>query len=297
MDLLIGATGILGSQLARRLQAAGRSFKAMVRTSSDPAKRQALAAMGAEIVVGDLKDEETLRAACAGVTNVISTASSTLSRCAGDDIDSVDREGHLSLIAAARAAGVKHFVYVSFPGMRLESALQSAKRAVEDALRQSGLSYTILQPTYFYEVWCSPAFGFDAENAKARVFGEGEGPIHWISMFDVADAAVASLDNPRAANQTFLMGGPEVLTQNEIVRRCEKLTGRSFEREVIPLEVLAEQHRTATDPLARTFAALSHLCGEGGWVFDSNPMREALGIQSRSVDAYLEQVCGRTGAK
>lgn len=291
MDLLIGATGILGQQVARALQRAGRPFRAMVRASSDPEKRRALEAIGAEIVVGDLKDLASLRAACAGVTNVLSTASSTLSRGEGDDIESVDRNGQLALITAAQQSGVKHFVFVSFPEMPLENTLQDAKRSVEGALRQSGLSYTVLQPTHFYEVWCSPALGFDAAHAKVRVFGDGNGPIHWISMFDVADAVVASLDNPRAVNQVFVMGGPEVLTQNEIIRRCEKLTGRTFEREVIPLDALAEQHRTAQDPLAKTFAALTHLCGEGGWVFDSEPVRKALGVPGRSIDAYLAGIC------
>ena len=296
MDLLIGATGILGLEVARQLQRAGRPFRAMVRTSSDPEKRRALEALGAEIVLGDLKSPESLRAACAGISNVISTASSTLSRSPGDDIESVDRKGQLSLIAKAREAGVKRFVFVSFPDMRLGNALQDAKRAVEGALRESGLTYTILRPTHFYEVWCSPALGFDAANAKVRVFGDGNGAIHWTSMFDVAAAVVASLDNARAVNKTFVMGGPEALTQNEIIRRCEKIAGRSFEREFVPLDALAEQHRTAEDPLAKTFAALTHLCGEGGWLFDSEPLRNALGIELHSIDSYLAAICGGGGS-
>jgi uncharacterized protein YbjT (DUF2867 family) len=263
----------------------------MVRASSDPAKRRALEELGAEIVVGDLKDPESLHAACAGITHVMSTASSTLSRADGDDIETVDRVGQIALIEAARRAAVKHFVFVSFPTMPLENTLQDAKRAVEEALRSSGLSYTILQPTHFYEVWCSPALGFDAQNGKVRVFGAGDGKIHWISMFDVAYAVVASLDNPNAVNQTFVIGGPEVLTQNEIIRRCEALSGRPYERETIPLEAILEQHRSATDPLQKTFAALTHLCGEGGWVFDSSPAWSALGIEPRRIDAYLEAVC------
>ncbi|MGC4067140.1 MAG: SDR family oxidoreductase [Polyangiaceae bacterium] len=297
MDLLIGATGILGLQVARRLRETARPFRAMVRASSDPAKRRALEELGAEIVIGDLKDAESLRAACTGVTHVMSTASSTLSRADGDDIETVDRAGQLALVEAARTAAVKQFVFVSFPTMPLENTLQDAKRAVEDAVRGSGLTYTILQPTHFYEVWCSPALGFDAQNAKVRVFGEGNGKIHWISMFDVADAVVASLDNPKAANQTFVLGGPEVLTQNEIIRRCEALSGRPFERETIPLEGILEQHRSATDPLQRTFAALTHLCGEGGWVFESGAAWSALGIEPRRIDTYLQGVCKGAAAE
>jgi NADH dehydrogenase len=263
----------------------------MVRASSDPAKRRSLEELGAEVILGDLKDPESLRAACEGVTHVLSTASSTLSRAEGDDIESVDRAGQLALIEAARRASVKHFVFVSFPTMPLDNTLQDAKRAVEDALRASGLSYTILQPTHFYEVWCSPALGFDAQNGKVRVFGPGDGKIHWISMFDVANAVVASLDNPKAVNQTFVLGGPEILTQNEIIRRCEALSGRAFERETIPLEGILEQHRSTTNPLEKTFAALTHLCGEGGWVFETEETWRALGIVPRGIDTYLQGLC------
>lgn len=70
--------------------------------------------MGAELVEGDLKDAASLARACAGVEAVISTASSTLSRQAGDSIASVDEQGQLALVDAARTAGATRFVFVSF---------------------------------------------------------------------------------------------------------------------------------------------------------------------------------------
>ena len=150
--LVIGATGILGREVVGRLRAEGRSVRALVRAHSDPEKVQALRDVGADIVEGDLKDPDTLPAACAGVTHVVSTASSTLSRGEGDTIDSVDRQGQLNLIEAARKAGVQQFVLVSFPAASMPFPLQDAKRVAEDALRASGMSYTILQPTHFWEI-------------------------------------------------------------------------------------------------------------------------------------------------
>ena len=116
------------------------------------------------------KEPASLARACAGVQSVISTASSTLTRQAGDSIETVDRRGQLALVDAARAAGVEHFVFVSFrdnPAIRYP--LTEAKREVEEALKTSGMAYTILQASYFMEVWLTPALGFDAANGKVRI--------------------------------------------------------------------------------------------------------------------------------
>ena len=56
--------------------------------------------------------------------------------------------------------------------VNVEFPLQSAKRDVEQHLRESGMNYTILQPSFFMEVWLSPALGFDAANATAQIYGE-----------------------------------------------------------------------------------------------------------------------------
>src|SRR5262249_11653452 len=147
--------------------------------SSDAGKVAALRGAGAEVVVADLKHPESIARACAGVTNMVVTASSTLSRVEGDSIDSVDRLGNVGVIGAAKAAGVDHVVFVSFPKHEIAFPLQDAKRAVETALIESGLAYTILQPPHFWEVWASPALGFDAAAGKARIFGTGEGLNSW----------------------------------------------------------------------------------------------------------------------
>ena len=104
----------------------------------------------------------------------------------------------MRLIDVAREAGVQHFVYVSFPVMAASFPLQDAKRAVEARLRESGLTYTILRPTYFSEIWLSPAVGYDYANRKAALYGTGENAISWISFLDVAQFAVATLNNAAA---------------------------------------------------------------------------------------------------
>src|SRR6185503_1266412 len=106
MDLIVGATGMVGGEVCRLLTEQGRTVRALVRNSSNPERVERLKKMGAEIVRGDLKDKASIAEACRGADTVVSTASSTISRQEGDSLDSVDRQGQLDLIEAAEKAGV-----------------------------------------------------------------------------------------------------------------------------------------------------------------------------------------------
>jgi uncharacterized protein YbjT (DUF2867 family) len=119
---------LLGFEICKRL---GQSaVRCLIRPTADASKRAALEALGAELVEGDLKDPASLARACAGVPAVISTASSTFSRQDGDSIASVDQQGQLALVEAARLTGVEHFVFVSFRENRhIQYPLTAAKRA------------------------------------------------------------------------------------------------------------------------------------------------------------------------
>ena len=287
MTLVVGATGLLGSEICRLLAARGKPFRALVRATSDKSKVAQLQSLGAEIAQGDLKDRSSLEAASKGISAVISTASSTLSRQEGDSIQTVDLEGQLNLIDAAKAAGISQFILVSFPPSANEFPLQDAKRAVEEHLKQSGLNYTILQPSVFMEVWLSPVLGFDAANAKAQIYGSGQNKISWISYKDVAKFATESLDNPAARNAVIELGGPEGLSPLEVVRIFEQVQGRAFEVQHVPDEALLAQKKTATDPLQESFAGLM-LYYSAGNVIDMSETLRKLPVQLTSVKDYAQ---------
>ena len=212
MILVVGATGILGTEICRKLGGRQTAVRALARQTADPVRLDALREAGVEICWGDLKDPESLGRACSGAEVVISTASSTLSRQANDSIETVDRLGQLSLIDAARRAGVEHFTLVSIPRSLLhESPLTRAKAQAERSLIENGMGYTILAANYFMEVWLSPALGFDYPHRKAVIFGDGQAPISWISYRDVAEYAVRSHLTPNARNRTLEVGGPQNL--------------------------------------------------------------------------------------
>ena len=293
MHLVVGATGLVGSEICRLLLNEGKPVRALVRLASDPAKVQSLEALRAEIVRGDLKDAESLRAACRGVTVVLSTASSTLSRQQGDSIESVDRDGQLNLVEAAEAAGVQQFVLVSFPDIPFAFPLQTAKRAVEDRLRRGRMAYTILQPTNFMEVWLGPALGFDVAKGTATIFGKGDAPTSWISLRDVARYAAAAAGNPKANNVTVKLGGPEALSPLDVVRQLKETLGRDMSVQHVPQEALQAQYDGAAEPLQKSFAALS-LATTRGDVIDPAHAREVFGTApSITVREYLAAAVAR----
>jgi uncharacterized protein YbjT (DUF2867 family) len=281
---------MVGGAICQSLAEKGRPVRALVRATSDAAKVGALKECGAELVQGDLRDRASLDAACQGVAAVISTASSMpFSYKPGEnDIQAVDLEGMTNLVAAAQSAGAEHFVYISFTPDN-DFPLRNAKRTVEQRLRDSGLTYTILRPSYFMEVWLNPAVGFDAANAKAQIYGSGENPLSLISFADVARFAVACLDNPAAANATLEVGGPEALSQLQVVQIFEEVSGQPFEVAHVPVEALAEQQETAADPMQRSFAGLMQWYARG----DTVNMEETLKtfpVALTSVQEYAQSV-------
>ncbi|MGA3041437.1 MAG: SDR family oxidoreductase [Bryobacteraceae bacterium] len=287
MNLIVGATGLVGGEICRRLAAEQKPVRALVRPTGDASRIDALRAAGAELATGDLKDPASIQAACAGAAAVLSTASSTLSRQPGDTIDGVDRLGQLQLIEAAKAAGVKHFVYVSFSPMAEDFALQRAKREVERALIESGMTYTILRPTFFMEIWLSPALGFDVAARRARIYGSGENPISWISFPNVAEFAVRSLETAAARNATFTLGGPEALTPLQVVRIFEEVGGTPFTVEYVLESVLRAGKTAARRALDEAFAALSLSYAHGDTI-DMRPVLEAMPVRLVGVREYAK---------
>ena len=286
VNLVVGATGMVGAEVCRLLGAAGKPVKALVRATSDPAKVEKLKSLGATVVQGDLRDAASLKAACRGVSAVITSASAMpFAYQPGENTpQTTDQDGYLSLIAAAKEAGVQQFVYTSFP-MDLDFPLRNAKRAVERGLRASGLTFTILHPTYFTEVWLSPAVGFDFPNRKASLYGTGQNPISWISFLDVAQFAVASLGNPAAKNATLPLGGPEAISPLGVVKIFEKIGGKPFDVTLVPVEVLQGQLAGATDPMQKSFVGLM-LSYASEPAIDMNATLKTFPLKLKTVEEY-----------
>jgi hypothetical protein len=63
------------------------------------------------------------------------------------------------------------------------------------------MNFTVIQASYFMEVWLSTALGFDYENGSVRIYGHGANPISWVSHRDVAEMCVVAVRHPDAAHR------------------------------------------------------------------------------------------------
>ena len=239
MILIVGATGILGGMITQRLLESGKEVRILVRHNS-PAEEMAKQRMatsprllieaGAQPVYGDLKDRASLDQACQGIETVITTANSAM-RGGEDNVDTVDRHGNRNLIEAARAAGVKQFIFISFLGANLNHPvpLFKAKAETEAILTENGMPYTILSPNFFMESWIGMVVGIPLQARQpVTLVGQGQRLHSLISVGDVAAFAAATVGHPAALNQKIILGGPEPLSWRGIVNTFGQVLGQEL---------------------------------------------------------------------
>ena len=178
-----------------------------------------------------------------GADTIISTANSMARVLGGEKsltIADVDVTGHADLIAAAEAAGVQRFLFLSFQGAILESAtpFSNAKRAIETRLTASPIHEVIVPPDMFQEVWLTPMVSFNWPKRKFTIFGKGESMHRYVAVDDVASGVVnwALADDPPRLVE---FGGPEGLTRNQAVDLFEQALGARVQRRHIPRPALA----------------------------------------------------------
>lgn len=255
--LVAGATGVLGTEIVRRLRSRGHAVQALVRSTSAPEKVSHLQQIGATTKQGDLKDPASLAAACKGMEVVISTVSMILTAQPGDSFAATDGAGTVNLIDAARAERAGHFVFVSFDTSVVpECPLTRAKQEAEDHLTRSGLTYSILHPSLFMESWLGPMLFADAAEGTAKILGSGSERIRYIAVSNVAELAVQSLTAPAARNAIVPFGGPEEISQRDALRIFEEVYGKPFVVTEVPEQALEAQWNSAENQFDKSFSAL-----------------------------------------
>lgn len=281
MILVVGASGVLGGRIVRRLVDEQHPVRVLARSRESA---DALRATGADVVRGDLRLPDTLADAVRGVAAVVTTANSA-ARGAPDTLETVDRDGTVALIDAARHEGIEQFVYVSAWGVSADhpSAFMRAKAAAESHLRESGVPATILRPTLFMESWIGPFVVAPVRAGRPVVIvGAGERRHSYIAVDDVAAFCVAVIGNPPALDRVITVGGPEALSWLDVVERAAEVVGR-----VIPVRHVAPG---ATIPgLPETVAQLAATLDRADMIVDSEDLAADLGVDLTSVRAWLER--------
>jgi uncharacterized protein YbjT (DUF2867 family) len=222
MFLVTGATGSLGKRIVRQLREQYIPVRAFTRLTSRYAE---LEDRGAEIFIGDLKQEKDIAKACKGVEYIISAHSS------GGDPQALDYRANIELIDQALAHQVKHFVFISVLGVNRgyeDSPVFKAKQQVEKYLINSGLNFTILRPAGFANNLLPLAERF-RDSGIYLLLGDPQNRSSIISTDDLARMAIASVNLTSAQNKIIPVGGPDMLARGDI----PQIFARIFAKEPI----------------------------------------------------------------
>ncbi|MGZ4339077.1 MAG: SDR family oxidoreductase [Gaiellaceae bacterium] len=225
--LVTGGTGFVGPKIVHALRAQGRDVRALVRR---PERGAQLAGLGAELVTGDVTDPGSLTAAMRGCTHVIHLVA--IIRGRPQDFERIMTQGTRNVVAAAQGAGVERFVLMSALGTtettRTVVPYFGAKWAMEQDVAASGLEHTIFRPSFvFGRGGVLPTFVKQVRYSPVvTVIGSGEQRIQPIWIEDVAEYFARAVDAPEAANRTFEIGGPDIVTWDELYTTIARVLGK-----------------------------------------------------------------------
>jgi uncharacterized protein YbjT (DUF2867 family) len=257
MILVTGSTGFIGPKIVHKLRAERRDVRCLVR---DRHRARQIESWGCEIVEGDVTDRASLDAAVAGCDVVIHLVSILVGR--RQDFERVMAQGTRNLVDAAKTAGVRRFVLMSALGVsdltRDLVPYYRAKWEMERAVRDSGLEYVIFRPSF---VFGSDGGALQQFTRIARlapvtpIVGSGKQRIQPIWIDDVAAYFAAAVDEAEAANRTFELGGPDVVSWNELWERLKRARGIRRPSLHVPTRLVRLQatvlERLPTPPVTR----------------------------------------------
>jgi uncharacterized protein YbjT (DUF2867 family) len=241
--LVAGGTGFIGHHVVHTLRARELPVRALVRS---PQRASRLSAWGAELVPGDVTDAASLQAAVAGVDTVVHLVA--IIKGSRADFERVMAQGTRDLVAAARAAGVRRFVLMSALGVNERSRTAvpyfAAKASMEESVAGSGLEHVTFRPSFVFgkDGGVLPTFVRLARYAPVTpIVGAGTQRLQPVWVEDVAEHIAKALDLPEAANRTFELGGPDVVTWNEFWQRLKRTVGARRPSLHVPVGLMRAQ--------------------------------------------------------
>ena len=281
--LVTGATGTVGKAVAEALIAQGQSVQGHsvrvgVRT---PAKAAALEAAGAEVVRLDFEDAATIAPALDGVERVFLLVPFV------EDLDQLVPR----VLAEAKTAGVRHIVRLSAVGADADSPMALARKhaAADAALAQSGIGYTILQPTFFQDNILK--YQLDALRGQGAFYGASHGgKVAYVSSRDIGDVAAAVLREPSGhEGKSYTLTGPEAIEDTRVAELASQAFGKTIAYVDVPDEAFAASMRDGGAPEWRVEAMLGlERVKSQGWAQELSPaVEQVLGRPAERMDAFL----------
>ena len=249
-----GATGFIGQRLMARMDPADYSRIRCLTRRTPPGPDDGRFPLSIEWIQGTLNGADAYADALSDIDCVVHLAAVT-GNARRDDYFRVNSDGTQVLLEHCKRADVSRFLYVSSvaAGFRDASAYHYARSKVhaEEAVRDSGLDYIIVRPTMVFgrgsAVWDN--LRRLATGALTPVFGDGRVKVQPVYVDDLVDCLLALAGAPRAVNRTVDVGGPDVLTVEQLLKRIHQAY-RARDARVIHLPVR---------PVIATLAVLERL--------------------------------------
>ena len=283
MILVTGASGFIGPKIVHALRAEDRPVRCLVR---DPERATQLRAWGCDLAAGDVTDSNSLRRAVEGCDTVIHLVA--IITGSPEDFDRIMTRGTEALVAAARAAGIQRFVLMSALGTTEQTKdlvpYYRSKWEMERTVIASGLEHVIFRPSFVFgrDGGVLPTFVRLVRYAPAiPVIGPGTNRLQPIWVDDVAAYFCKAVHLADAANRAFELGGPDVVTWNELYDRIKTVLGKRRAKIHLPfglMRVNAAVLEALPGPTPVTRDQLTML-EAGDNICDNTAARETFGIE------------------
>ncbi len=277
MITVFGATGNTGAPVVDALLSKGAKVRAV---TSDTAKVARLQAQGCEAVAADFGDIAALEKACAGAEKIY------LVTPAHRDM----RLWKANTINAAKTAGVRHVVMATGLGASPKAGLTFGQwhSETQELLKESGLDWTFVQPTYFMQnlLWQA-----DSIATNGIYHDDLGGPVAWIDARDIADVAAEALTGTGHESKAYGLTGPEALAGEDIAAVLSEVTGRSIT--CAPLS--AEDSKAAMmaggmqDEVAGAMVELASIAPKGYLAGIETTVSDVLGRPARRLADYVAE--------
>lgn len=280
--LVIGATGVVGAPVARQLREEGYQVRLLVR---DSARAAARLGSGFEYIQGRVEERETVQHALSGCIGA------HISLQAGSnpaDIERVEHRGALRVIELAAQQRLAHLTYVSgmSVGAKVDAAVlaDQAKWRVEQALQQSGLSFTIFRPTYFMD-----NLPKHLQGKRAMVLGKQPHPLHLVAASDFGRMVSRSFQVPEAGNKVLYVQGPEALTLGEALRLYCTIVEPEKQVTTLPLWLMSVVDMLFLGKKMRRTLQIMRVLQHYGEFGNPSEANRILGAPTTTLRAWCEQ--------